>query len=194
MSPAGSCPGWLSASHWRSSSRKASSWGESVRSTAKRALYRSSSGGPSDHRIEERRRDSLVELPPDGGADLLTRLVRGERAAVGAIGGHRVVGVADQDHARAERDRVAGEPVGVAAAVPVLVAVADEREHLGEEVDLGEDLGAHLDVALDLALLRLRERTRLVEDALRHRHLADVVERRRIAQVAQLPRAHSEPP
>src|SRR4051812_41797764 len=126
MSPAGSWPGWLSASHWRSSSRKASSWGESVRSTA-RALY---TGRPGFHRglrpaaptnppwrplrasaadgLEERRGHSLVELAAHRGTDLLTRRGRRQRAPVGAVGGHGVVGVADQDHARAERDRVAG--------------------------------------------------------------------------------------
>src|SRR5512133_4213799 len=44
MSPSGSRPGWLSFSHARSSSRKASSEGDSVRST-ERGPYTVSTGG-----------------------------------------------------------------------------------------------------------------------------------------------------
>ena len=50
---------------------------------------------------------------------------RGERPAVGAVAVERVPGVAGQDDARGERDVLAGEPVGVAVAVPALVLVAD---------------------------------------------------------------------
>ena len=47
--------------------------------------------------------------------------------AVRARGRHRHVGVAGEDHARADRDPLALEPVRVAGAVPVLVLVADDR-------------------------------------------------------------------
>ena len=47
--------------------------------------------------------------------------------AVRAVLGHRVERVADGDDARAERDRLAAEAVGVAAAVPALVARAHDR-------------------------------------------------------------------
>ncbi len=47
--------------------------------------------------------------------------------AVRAVLGHRVEGVADGDDPRAERDRLAAEAVGVAAAVPALVAGAHDR-------------------------------------------------------------------
>ena len=54
------------------------------------------------------------------------RLAPRARRAVGPVGRHRAVGVARADDARDERDLLAGEPVGVAVAVPVLVARADE--------------------------------------------------------------------
>ena len=51
------------------------------------------------------------------------------RALVGAVGDHGVVGVADGHDAGAERDVLARQPVGVALAVPALVAGAHEPCH-----------------------------------------------------------------
>ena len=48
------------------------------------------------------------------------------RLAVGAIGDHRVVGVAGQDDPGADRDLLARQPVGIAAAVEALVLVAND--------------------------------------------------------------------
>ena len=62
----------------------------------------------------ERLDDRGVELgravAPQLGEGLLTRA----RGVVGALGDHRVVGVADGDDARAEWYRLAGEPVRIA--------------------------------------------------------------------------------
>ena len=68
-----------------------------------------------------------VELRPRAAAQLVERLRVRQRRAVGAVGDHGVVGVADGDDAGAERDVVAGEAVGVAGAVEALVRGADER-------------------------------------------------------------------
>ncbi len=66
------------------------------------------------------------------------------------------------------------------------MGVTDEPGHAGEVLDGGEDLLAYQRMALhDGALLRV-EWTRLVEDRLRYGDSADVVERRRVAQVAQV--------
>src|SRR5215212_5390306 len=100
-------------------------------------------GGALAHGVQERRGHPLVELLPGERADLVAREVGRQRATVRAVAGHRVVRVADEDHARAERDAVAGQSVGVAAAVPALVAVADQRADALEERDRLEDLLAH---------------------------------------------------
>ena len=52
-----------------------------------------------------------------------------KRAAVGAVAGHRVVGVGDGDDARDERDVVALQAERIAAAVPALVV----QVHAGDE-------------------------------------------------------------
>jgi len=51
------------------------------------------------------------------------------RLAVDAVFGHRVVGVAGQDDARAHGDLLAGDPVRIAPAVPTLVLVAHDPGH-----------------------------------------------------------------
>ena len=78
--------------------------------------------------------DHRVELVARAAAELLERGRGRQRLAVGARRGHGVVGDADGDHARAERDRLADQPVGVAGAVEALVAGAHEardRQHGG---------------------------------------------------------------
>ena len=55
--------------------------------------------------------------------------------AVGPVGGHRVVGVGGEHDPRPERDLGPRQPVRVAAAVPVLVGVANDRAHAVEEGD-----------------------------------------------------------
>ena len=56
------------------------------------------------------------------------RASSGDRASrYGRLGGHRDVGVARAHDARRERDLLAGETVGIAAAVPVLVRRANDR-------------------------------------------------------------------
>ena len=105
------------------------------------------------------------------------RLGRARSAgAVGAVGRQRVERVGDREHARGERDVLAGQPVGVAVAVPALVVVAHDELGLAEEVDVAQDLPADDRVALHQRALGLVERLGLEEDRVGDRDLADVVQ------------------
>src|SRR5262249_58350982 len=96
-----------------------------------------------------------------------------EPLAIRPVGRHRVICVADEDDARLERDVHPGEAVGVAGAVPPLVAVADDRADLLQTVDRGDDPLAELRMRLhDRALVR-GEPTGLREDLARDADLAD---------------------
>ena len=86
----------------------------------------------------------------------------------------------------ADRDRVAGQPVGIAAAVPALVLVADDprdRAHAGDRAQ--DPLADHGVLAHDLPLARV-ERAGLVEDLVGDPDLADVVKERGRADVLDL--------
>src|SRR5688500_9126263 len=76
-----------------------------------------------------------VELRAGVLAKLAERVAVGHRLAVRAVARHRVVGVAGENDAAAHGDRVADEPVGVPAAVPALVLVADDPRHAAEPGD-----------------------------------------------------------
>ena len=95
--------------------------------------------------------------------------------SVDAAGGHRVPGFCECEQARAGRDRLAGDAVRVARAVPALVVVADPAELLVvERPDC--DLCARVRVVANLLELALRERARLAEHRLADAELADVVQ------------------
>ena len=85
------------------------------------------------------------------------------RRAPGTVGEHRVEGVADRDDARAERDVLAGQAVGVPAAVEVLAAGAHERgdglQAAGAQEDaLGDDgMVAHVGALLGAQLAGLAQ-------------------------------------
>ena len=82
--------------------------------------------GDLDDLEAERVDDRGVELLAGAAAQLGQRVFDRVRGAVDAVGHHRVEGVADGDDAGAERDVLAGEAVGVAGAVPALVAGAHD--------------------------------------------------------------------
>src|SRR5215207_11223599 len=67
-----------------------------------------------------------VELCPRAVPQLPNCVSVAHRIAVRALGGHGVEGVADGHDAGAERDLVPAQTVGIAAAVPALVARAHE--------------------------------------------------------------------
>src|SRR4029077_14117985 len=89
-----------------------------------------------------------VELAAGALAEPAHRLAMAETVAIGPIAGHRVIRVADEDDARLERDVLAGDAVGVALAVPALVAVTDDRPDDLEAVDRGDDPFAELGMRL----------------------------------------------
>ena len=62
-----------------------------------------------------------LELAVAAVQQLLDGDLGGHRPAVGPVAGHRVIGVGDRDHARQQRDLLAGQPVRVARAIEALV-------------------------------------------------------------------------
>ena len=89
---------------------------------------------------------------------------------------------------------MAADPVGVAAAVPALVARADDGEHLAQRGDRREDGLAGDRVAAHDPPLGVVERAGLVQDRLRDADLPDVVEERAELEQVELLRPEPERP
>src|SRR5207237_9118161 len=121
-------------------------------------------GAARPNQTQKRRDPVRVARRPCAFAQPPHRLLDRERLPVGPLRRHRVEGVADEDDPRLERDRLTRERVRIARAVPPLVAVADDRPHLGELVDRREDPLAELGVLLDLLALLGGEWAALAED------------------------------
>ena len=118
---------------------------------------------------------SRVELAAGDPAQLGHRVLRRHRRAVGVARGQRVVGRADRDDARGERDLVADQPGRVAAAVDVLVVVEDRVGDRPVAVEAPDERRAVLRVAADHRPVLVGEDLG-VEDAVGQRELADVVQ------------------
>ncbi len=89
-----------------------------------------------------------------------------------------MVGVAGKDDARADRDLGSGDGVGIAAAVPALVLVADDPRDHAHSGDRSQDaLADHRVLSHDLPL-GVVERAGLVQDRVGNANLADVVKQR----------------
>ena len=114
------------------------------------------------------------------------------RRAVGAVGRDRAVGVAGEHDAAAQRDLVAHQVVRVAGAVPVLVLVTDDLRDDAHAGDRLEDALADDRVLAHEVPLGVVERARLVEDAVRHADLADVVQLRRGGDGLHVAAVHPE--
>ena len=93
--------------------------------------------------------DLRVELGAGDAAQLGERGLGADRAPVGVARGHHVVGVGDGDDARAERDVLARDAGGVAAAGELLVVVQDDLGDRAVALDALDELGALLGVELD---------------------------------------------
>jgi hypothetical protein len=89
--------------------------------------------------------EGRVELPARPGAQLGERLLVRQRVPVRALGGHRLPSVADGDDPGAERDRIAGESIGVPAPVPAFVVVEDAQQQTVVPLNYGAmpDLGRY---------------------------------------------------
>src|SRR5215216_2856979 len=98
-------------------------------------------------------------------AQLFTCEARGPRRLVGAGGRQRVVDVAHSADAARQRDLLAGQPVRVAGAVPVLVMrtsddlteLDDRRARSGEQVAADVRVALHLRALLGIELIRLAQ-------------------------------------
>ena len=164
------CRWWSRSSRTRGPRRPASALAQRGLDVAHRTLL---------HQAHEHVRDVGVELRAGVAADLLERDVGGQRGAVRARRGHRVEGVAAADDARLDRDLLALQPVGVARAVPALVRGAHDAADLVEEPADALQHPLALDrVRLHHLALVGAQRAGLVDDLLRHRDLADVVQQR----------------
>ena len=95
-----------------------------------------------------------------------------------AVLAHRVEAVDHREYARGLRNLLALKPVGVAAPVPTLVVMADDRDHRVREIHALHDLRAHDRVHLHLVELGGRELAGLVEDVIGDGDLAHVVQQR----------------
>jgi len=130
-------------------------------------------------RRDQRVHDVRVEL----GAAFLRQLFDGDRLSqrgpVRTVGRQGVVGVAAGDYPRDQGDLLRGETVGIAGAVVAFVArVNDSTDAAKEAADPVEHSLALDGVRLDDRTLFRSEGTGLVDDRVRHAHLADLMEKR----------------
>ena len=150
----------------------------------RQAVHLGAAAPQAPQRPEERLHHARVELRPRAPSQLRQALAVGQRAPVRALAGHGVVAVHHAQRARDLGDRVAGQPVRVAAPVAVLVVVADAGHELVVEQRL-RDLGADARVlAHELPLLG-RQRPGLEQHPVGHADLADVVEEGGVLQLGQ---------
>src|SRR5581483_1296165 len=100
--------------------------------------------------------------------------------------GERVVDVGDGEDANLEVEVPGPDAIGVAAGVEPLVVTLDEVEHEGREApELGEELPSGAGMAADLVELLVGEPPRLVEDLVRHRQLAHIVQQVAHSELAE---------
>ena len=133
---------------------------------------------PGQH-VDEERDEHRIERAAGFLAKQADRAVGAERLVVRPLGRHRVVVVDDCQDARADRNRVARDPLRIAVAVPALVMAEDQRRDAEGERHRRDDFRADLRVDADLLELFLGQRAGLRQDVLGHRELADVVQQRR---------------
>ena len=127
-----------------------------------------------------------IELRARAALDLADRDLVLERAAIGAVGGHRVVGVGDRDDAADERDVLAREPARIAAAVEPLVVAPAAVDQAVQARHRLEDALALLGVLAEDGDLLGRQLAGLVEHVVADADLADVVHHARLHDAADL--------
>src|SRR3954469_9231376 len=147
---------------------------------------------PAADDAQQRVHDPRVELHAGARAQAPARLAAGQRRAVGAVARHRVERVGGRDDPRRQRDPVAAQAVGVAAAVPCLVRRAHEEGEVLEAGDLGQQLLAGDRVAADARALLRVERPLPVEEMRVDRELADVMQDRDELDLGRLERVEGQ--
>ena len=165
-----------------------------ARQLARRFLAGLRLGRERGIQLDERPDDARIERLP---AFLMEQADRGIEAHRLVIRPFRHQGVKIVDHRkdpRAERDLVALEAAGVSLTVPPFVMAQDQRGHRIGKRHAADDFRADLRVDADLLELLLRERTRLGQDVLGHRQLADVVKQRRGFHALDFGLGHAERP
>ena len=133
--------------------------------------------------MKQRADDGRVELRAGVARKLQAGVLDVHRLAVRAVAGHRVEGVADQHDAAGQRDLAGLQAVGVAAAVPALVLVADRAGDLFKAGHGHDDALADHRVLLHHFPLLVVELARLVQDLVGDSDLADVVQQRDVGDV-----------
>src|SRR5256885_12647781 len=99
-----------------------------------------------------------------------------EGLAVRPVGNEHVVGVGDRQDARFERNLLAAQSPGIAAAIDALVVGDHDLRFAMKARDPQEDLVAEVRVTLDRDPLVGVERAGLVEDGIRDPDLAYVLD------------------
>ncbi len=99
-------------------------------------------------------------------------------------------GIRGSDDVRLDRDRVAGELLGVAGAIEALVVRGDDRHEVAQGLDGREDGAADRRVRAHEHPLVGGERPGLIQDRVGHADLADVMEQRAELHAPQLVTGH----
>ena len=102
------------------------------------------------------------------------------RDAIGAVLGHRVVGVDGGDDAAGQRNRLAGDLARISAAAEPLVRRSARVGRLAQACASRQNLRADVDVLAHDRHLAWRQRTGLRQQRVGHRGFADVVKARRV--------------
>src|SRR5664280_3287237 len=136
--------------------------------------------------LAQRLDDLRIELRAGVLAQLGQRGPSRARRVVGALGDQRVKGVARSDDARSERYLSAGQAVGIAAAVPSLVAGANQARNRSQRRCGVEDPLADDRVLAHQAPLAVGQRARLVEHLVGNGELAQIVKLGSAAKLVEL--------
>src|SRR6266550_9299325 len=135
------------------------------------------------HHLNEVVDDDRIELRPLAGLQLGEREVWRAPLAGGTGRGHGVIGVADRDDARVQRDVLAGQAIRIAAAVVPLVMVEHDVQDLPEGLDRLQDARAQDGVHAHDQLLVLVELALFEQHFVDHADLADVMQDGRQAEL-----------
>ena len=114
------------------------------------------------------------------------------RLVVRAVRRQRVEVVDEEQDSRAERDVLSLEPARIAASIPPLVMILNERRDRVRKRYSSDDVRTDLRMCLYLLELFGGQRTRLREDVLRDGELADVVQQRRCSHRLSFGVRHTE--